>query len=590
MTVTAIAASVFLIVQAGKGSIEGTVVNSTTNRPIAGAQVNATRLPGLPSNSGTGVTAGVLGGVISATAGANGPVFLDVQRTSATQIPPATTDSNGHFVLADLEAGTYSLRAVADGYAQQDFNTRPGVQSGMMAQVNLSAGQAAKDVTFRLTPGGTVSGRVTGSNGESLVNMEVSLLRSMYNPDGRKTMSQIATAQTNDRGEYRLFWVAPGSYFLSVAGSNRPIPGVPFRPGAGSKYPRVFYPGETDPEAAVRVDVQPASELSGIDFRLVEQPTFRIRGRVIDSISGQLPSRGVSIVIDPRDSVIGGGMTLSSSAYNPADGSFEFVAVPSGAYTIHAQLPVNARPEPGQPFPTAPNATASVDVRGADVDGVVLNFVPPVSISGRIRVDGESAAVDFSRMSVSLRPAMLGVWVAPMPRPAQAKADGSFTIDGIASGDYQVQFSPMVASGPQGGVYVKSAMIGGVDVLGHSLTIAGPVSGSLDIVLGKSSDRVTGTVHRESQGTLQGIQIVLAPDQRDRHDLYKLTIADTNGHFAFPTLPPGSYKVFAFEGIESYSWLDPDALRAYESAGTPITVSNASDLTLNLKAIPAATR
>src|SRR5262245_11228484 len=117
MTVTAIAASVFLLLQAGKVSIEGTVVNSTTNRPVAGAQVNATRLPGLPANSGTGVTTGVLGGVISATAGANGPVFLDVQRTGPTQIPTATTDSNGHFVLADLEGGTYSLRRLGDGYA-----------------------------------------------------------------------------------------------------------------------------------------------------------------------------------------------------------------------------------------------------------------------------------------------------------------------------------------------------------------------------------------------------------------------------------------------------------------------------------------
>jgi protocatechuate 3,4-dioxygenase beta subunit len=500
------------------------------------------------------------------------------------QIPPATADSNGHFAFTGLESGMYSLRAVADGYAQQDFNTRPGVQSGMTAQVNLTSGQAAKDIVLRLTPGGTVSGRVTGGNGEPLVNMEVSVLRPVYNPDGRRTMNQVGTAQTNDRGEYRIFWVAPGSYYLSVAGSNRPLPGVPFRPAAGSKYPRTFYPLTTDAATAALVPIQPAAELSGMDFRLAEQPTYRVRGRVVDSISGQLPSRGVSIGISARDGVMNTGMSSSSSPYNPVDGTFELRDVPSGSYTIQAQLPLNVRPQPGQPFQPPPVAIAAVEVRGADVDGIVLNFVPPVSISGRIRVEGDSSGVDFSRMSVSLRPAITGVPIS-MPRPAQASADGSFTMDGIVPGEYQFQFSPAIASA-QAGFYVKSAMIGGIDVLAHSLTISGPVAGGVDIVLAKSAGRVTGTVRRDSPGSVSGVQVVLAPDQRDRRDLYKLVFSDPNGHFAFPTLPPGSYKVFAFESVDMYSWLDPNVLKGYESAGTSVTVGNAVDVTLDLKAIP----
>jgi hypothetical protein len=125
-------------------------------------------------------------------------------------------DANGHFAFADLEPGTYILRAFADGYARQEFN--PGTRSGpgMTAEVTLAAGTASRDTVFRLIPGGTVSGRVTGSSGEPLVNLEVTLLRRIYDPDGRRTFQQVGLAQTNDRGEYRLFWVTPGRYYPSV--------------------------------------------------------------------------------------------------------------------------------------------------------------------------------------------------------------------------------------------------------------------------------------------------------------------------------------------------------------------------------------
>src|SRR5437763_10663641 len=216
MTLPVIAASVFLLLQTAKGSIEGVVVNSMTNKPIPGAQVNATRMPAVATGGPAGtITTGVVGGVIGvAEAGrvitAQGPLNPPVQ------IPPVTTDTNGHFVFADLEPGRYLLRAAAEGYARQEYSTRPGDQNGMTAQVELSAGQTSKETILHLIPGGTVSGRVTGSNGEPLVNIEVSLLRSTYDGDGRKTLQQSGAAQTNDRGEYRLFWVTPGRYYLSA--------------------------------------------------------------------------------------------------------------------------------------------------------------------------------------------------------------------------------------------------------------------------------------------------------------------------------------------------------------------------------------
>jgi len=195
---TVIATSALLLLQTAKGSIEGVVINNTTNQPIAGAQVTATRIgtppPQQPAGAQvpSGIVGGVTGGVIAGGTGVMivGPNGAPVQ---PVQIAPARTSTSGQFSFRDLEPGTYLLRASADGYAQQEYNPRPGAQNGMSASINLAPDQTARGTVFRLTPGGTVSGRVTGSSGEPLVNIEVSLLRSTYDPDGRKTLQQRAT-------------------------------------------------------------------------------------------------------------------------------------------------------------------------------------------------------------------------------------------------------------------------------------------------------------------------------------------------------------------------------------------------------------
>jgi Carboxypeptidase regulatory-like domain len=576
MTIAAILTSVFLLFQSGNVSIEGTVTSKTTNKPIAGAQVSLARLQGIPDNPRGMLTRGTLGsGVITivGTGVVSGARVIGNQGPSV-QIPSATTDTSGHFIFTDLAPGTYSIRATADGYVQQE--SAPGEPGGMTAVVMPSAGQAIRDVALRLTEGGTVSGRVTGSTGEPLVNMEVALVRTTFGPDGRKMMSSVTTAQTNDRGEYRLFWVPPGDYRLSVASSPRPVPGMAFRPETINKYPRVFYPDTRDPESATILVVRSAAEISGMDFRLIEPPKFRIRGRLIDSTGAGTPARGVSIGIYPRDTLVTGGVS-SSAPYNPADGTFELRDVPSGRYIIRAQIspafnpPYEERLQPPLPL----TAIAEVDVVGADVDGVVLDVTSPVSISGRIRVEGAASTVSPGRMTVTLRPAGSGMVFGSVPRPAQTDADGTFTLEGVGPGDYLLQFFPPTDFN------VKSAVMAGMDILSHPFTVSTSAPGSIDIVLAGNAGRVTGMVSG-AQGNASGIQVVLVPDQRDRNDLYRFTRADSGGHFVFPPLPAGSYKAFAFETIEPFSWFDPAVLKPYESAATPVIVG-AADVTLNLK-------
>ena len=118
-------------------------------------------------------------------------------------------------------------------------------------------------------------------------------------------------------------------------------------------------------------------------------------------------------------------------------------------------------------------ATASVDVRGSDVDGVVVTFEPPVSISGRITLESKALPAGV-RANVSLRPFVFNPGIGFPIRPPQWNSDGSFRIDGIPPGEYRVD--ACCISGNQANIYVKEIRLGSVDVLSHPL-----VGGQLEL-------------------------------------------------------------------------------------------------------------
>jgi hypothetical protein len=82
--------------------------------------------------------------------------------------------------------------------------------------------------------------------------------------------------------------------------------------------------------------------------------------------------------------------------------------------------------------------------------------------------------------------------------------------------------------------------------------------------------------------------VVLIPDQgRDRAYLYKTAQTDQNGHFVMRNLVPGSYKLFAWEALESNSYYDPDVLKPYEAFGKAVRIQESSKETVEVKIIPA---
>src|SRR6266571_5843068 len=91
-----------------------------------------------------------------------------------------------------------------------------------------------------------------------------------------------------------------------------------------------------------------------------------------------------------------------------------------------------------------------------------------------------------------------------------------------------------------------------------------------------------------SRNRSPGIQTVLIPDRfRERFEAYKTAVTDSNGHFIIHGIEPGEYKIFAWDAIEEYAYFDPDFLRAFEQQGKPVSISESSKQTVDVKVTPA---
>jgi hypothetical protein len=84
--------------------------------------------------------------------------------------------------------------------------------------------------------------------------------------------------------------------------------------------------------------------------------------------------------------------------------------------------------------------------------------------------------------------------------------------------------------------------------------------------------------------------VVLVPDifLRKRSTLYKVRTSDAAGGFRIEAIGPGDYKIFAWEGVETGSWQDPDFIRAYENRGKGLTVREGQIEDVQISVIPSS--
>ena len=63
-------------------------------------------------------------------------------------------------------------------------------------------------------------------------------------------------------------------------------------------------------------------------------------------------------------------------------------------------------------------------------------------------------------------------------------------------------------------------------------------------------------------------------------------VSDQYGHFVLRPVPPGDYKLFAWDDLEPYGFYDRDLVRRYEARGTTLRITENSRQHLQLTVLP----
>jgi hypothetical protein len=469
-------------------------------------------------------------------------------------------DTDGRFEFRAVPGGRYTLSAWKSGYAPTRFGTRTFWEPA--AVIAIDAGQVLDGFEIVIAKGAAVSGRVADDAGEAVTDMTVSIGRAAE-VDGRLQFQPLAqSATTDDRGEYRIGGLPPGSYVVSVfgrTGPSVPIPGSE----AGFRARNVFYPQTPFLSQARPVVLRAGEEVGSVDV------AFTAETLVMPAISGR--------VIDPR----GGGVNAALLVTSSGDGVA--AAVRSQFSVVQESGEFNVRLVPGDYtlFVQADGMVARtrLTVDRTDISNVELLLAKGATVSGRVVFEG--GARRPTALEVMARPAdrpALDV-VGVTPRPARVRGDGSFSISSLL-GPLELRVAPESRSWRP-----KSILLGGRNVLDVPLDFkAGEEFRDVTIVLSDRTASLGGTVANVSAPLTTGLSVLVFPgDPRQAARRARWIRTDQHGRFLVSDLSPGDYFVAVAAAVDDSQWQTPAYLDHLRAGATRVTLGDGESKTIRLE-------
>lgn len=484
----------------------------------------------------------------------------------------ATTGPDGVYRFESLEPGTYFLQARKAGYCLRFYNPRP--RSWAAAPIVVKGGKESVRVEMALLPQAVITGRVFDEEGEPVAHAAISLERLEYSAHGRFGLHPACTAYTTDLGEFRLAGLTPGRYYLWIrARGELMIAGIPRdrAPEVETEmdYAPVFYPNSTEFAGAQPFDLEPGTEMHGMDVRLRKSPVYRVRGRVQDHGGPGTPGEVRLVAVGQS---VFAALTGPQTKVRP-DETFEFAGVPPGDYEVQA------RPAEGV---SAGLWRAEVRVGKQDVDNVALERAMPARVSCEVRIEGEEeGGLDQPPVAMTLMPVGGPPWKAVTARPMDGPR---LLIENAPPGRYWVQVGGL----PGRGMWLKSILADGREAPDEGVVVMPGASFSMTLVFATNAGEVSGVVVDKDGTPVPGSLVTLVPERAGatRMNHYRTATAGIDGRFTLPDAAPGEYRAYAWEDLPGGAQHNPEFLKPHLGRSVKVEVETGGRHEVTLRVIP----
>lgn len=486
------------------------------------------------------------------------------------------TDDTGIFDLTELPAGRYSISVSKAGFVSLSYGQRRPLQAGTPLQ--LADGQQMKGVDFSLPRGSVVAGRVFDEDGDPMPGANVRVMRYQYLQGDRRLMP-AGSAQADDKGQYRVWGLMPGDYYVSAIVRSPNFRGRGGAPGGGGQaddeetlaYAPTYYPGAPSVDEAKPVTLGLGQEVLDINFNLQLVRTSRISGRVTNPDGTPATSGSVSLLADAA-SARGGQIGMRYGSRIDWDGSFAIVSVPPGRYVLRA----SANDTGITQFASQPLA-----VGNGDLPDVLVMLLPGGSISGTIAFPAtKSPAPDLTQIRIAAPSLEAGI---PGQNNARIDKEGHFLLDGLAAGPHLIR-----PQGPLRGWSLKAVTIDGRDVTDVPLDLrSGQRIANVALTFTDMQTEIDGTMATDRGTPVTDYTVLAFSTDSDywrplsRHIM--TARPDQTGKFRIRGLPPGEYYLVPVDPAEQGEWFDAAYLDAHRAGASKLTLGDGETKTQNFK-------
>jgi len=474
----------------------------------------------------------------------------------------ATTDAEGRFEFKEVRAARYTITASKGSYVGLSYGqTKPADAPKPLAILD---NQTVERVDFSLPRGAVVTGRIVDEYGEPMADVQITAQAYQYMQGQRRLMPSGRMAMTNDIGEFRLFGVPPGQYYLTATWRSA----NPTNNAEKIAYAPMYFPGTENLAQAQRITLAAAQEVTDLVMALKPMRATRVNGTV--TTSDGKPMGGV-VMLMPAGSF---GMMTSGGPIKP-DGTFTIAGIAPGEYTLRAQTL-------GAAGLGAESATATITATGDDITDLRIVGVKPSTVSGRIMTDPAVASALPPAVQLMLMP--IDPLSLPMGlTPTKMGDDGTFEMKS-APGRMRIN----LLNGP--GWTIRTVRLNGTDVIDTGVEIKPneDISG-LEVELTNKLTTISGLVTSARGETLKDYSALAFAQDREKWKVvgrYQgMGRPDQDGRFKIAGLAPGDYYIVALDKIDPGQIYDPDFLDAVRIKATALSIHEGETKTVDLKIV-----